>query len=502
MSETRRITVAAIETAPSCSSIGDFYAYPARRTLSRLFKNYVAAVGATPIETLHSATEMKRVMDAGDLVNTAVFRVASLQAKGDQARSKELRERLFGLGEALAERARGAEDKVLPALDTAGYDALAEAAAALSTDPAEQGFLIRVGISRQITKSRIGWDKLESLIGWAEKAQSADIAPLDDFFTDLLSDIKFIEQLPGSRPNLAGSLQFLAAVAFGNARYGEGQGDAANGRLVERLSKLIADGRLPDAQIAIADRISQQLALKTPLSKNKPGDEDREFYSLADRLVPIDRPMVGGHLVSEGLVRRLALMINKSGPGGLKDATDQLCGAFVDIGRRARFLLALHESAIRADVSEVLTNKLRDAIKGLRALDDHDRSHAGFEERLRRVTGLHRLIQQSDLPTLSKVELNTHLENLLLASFKDEDLARIEGKTSTLLERATRLIALCLPEQLPPGSKAVEQARTRILARLKQPNFETALISHLSDPDEIAAAHRDFFQLMKRAGFL
>lgn len=502
MNATSRITVAAIETAPTCSSVADFYAYPARRTLSRLFKNYVAAVGATPVETLHSAAEMKRVMDAGDLVNTAVFRVASLQTKGDQNRSKDLRERLFGLAEALVERARSAEDKVLPAIDSVGYDALVAAVDALSDDPAERGFLIRVGIARQITRSRVGWDKLASLIDWAEQAQAPDIAPLDDFFTDLLSDIKFIEQLPGNRPNLAGSLQFLAAVAFGQARYAEGQGDAANGRLVVRLSKLIADGRLPDTQLAIADRIGQQLAVKTPLSKNKPADEDREFYALAERLVPLDRPMVGGHLVSEGLVRRLALMINKSGPGGLKDATDQLCGAFVDVGRRARFLLALHDSTIRADVSEVLTAKLRDAIKSLRALDDHDRSHAGFEERLRRITGLHRLIQRSELPTLSKVELNTHLENLLLASFRDEDLAKIEGKASTLLERATRLIALCLPDQLPPGSKAVEQARIRILARLKQPNFETALISHLSDPDEIAAAHRDFFQLMKRAGFL
>ncbi|MFX5530092.1 hypothetical protein ABTD83_19390, partial [Acinetobacter baumannii] len=91
-------------------------------------------------------------------------------------------------------------------------------------------------------------------------------APLDDFFTDLLSDIKFIEQLPGNRPNLAGSLQFLASLAFGQARYAQGQGDAAQGRLVERLSALIAAGRLPDTQTAIADRIGQQLATKTPLS--------------------------------------------------------------------------------------------------------------------------------------------------------------------------------------------------------------------------------------------
>ncbi len=502
MSATSRITVAAIEQAPGCSSIGDFYAYPARRTLSRLFKNYVAAVGATPVETLHSAAEMKRVMDAGDLVNTAIFRVASLQAKGDQNRSKELRERLFGLAEALAERARSAEDKVLPSIEAEGYDALVAGVGAHTDDAAERNFLVRAGIARQITRSRLGWDKLESLVGWAEQATGTDIVPLDDFFTDLLSDIKFIEQLPGNRPNLAGSLQFLASLAHGQARYVQGQGDAAQGRLVERLSALIAAGRLPDTQTAIADRIGQQLATKTPLSKNKPADEDREFYGLAERLVPVDRPMVGGHLASEGLVRRLALMINKSGPGGLKEATEQLCAAFVDSGRRARFLLALNDSTIRADVSEVLTRQLREAIKGLRALGDHDRGHADFEERLRRITGLHRLIHQSDLPTLSKVELNTHLENLLLASFKDEDLARIEGKGSTLLDRATRLIALCLPDALPPGSKAVEQARARILARLKQPNFETALISHLSDPDEIAAAHRDFFLLMKRAGFL
>ncbi|MFX8692434.1 hypothetical protein ABTM44_18035, partial [Acinetobacter baumannii] len=85
-------------------------------------------------------------------------------------------------------------------------------------DQAERDFLLRVGIARQITRSRLGWDKLASLIGWAEQASVADIAPLDDFFTDLLSDIKFIEQLPGNRPNLAGSLQFLASLAFGQAR--------------------------------------------------------------------------------------------------------------------------------------------------------------------------------------------------------------------------------------------------------------------------------------------
>lgn len=500
MSHAGRILIAQDDRAILCRSIEELASEQGRRTLSRLFKNYIAAVGTSPMEALYSATELKRVLDTGDLVNTAVSRVASLHAKGDQTRSKEYRDRLHGFGDQLSERLRNVDQKSLPDPEKDGFDSLWRQLVD-QEPPAEQGFLARIALARVMIKTRQPWDKLKTLLDLAE-GSTVPLGPIDDFLADLLADIKFIEQLPGTQRNLSNSLQYLSLIGDGEADGGKAHGDKDRAAAVSRLSRLIATGRVPGAVRSIALRIAQQLAAPIPLSKDRPSEEEGEFFTLAQRLTPTDQQMIGDGVLAEGLSRRQARLINKSGPTGLREGAERICSLLTEPGRQARFLLDLAACREAPSIYDTITKLLRNSVKSINQLDHIDRRGDGFMEKARRLTALHRQIAQSGLPELSKAELTGHLEGVLMAAFRaDRPIDKLETATVTLYEFSTHAVTMCLPTHVPAG-KAADLIRAEVLGRLRRPRFDEELVESVADPAARPAALRKLFGLMRDAGFV
>ena len=83
----------------------------------------------------------------------------------------------------------------------------------------------------------------------------------------------------------------------------------------------------------------------------------------------------------------------------------------------------------------------------------------------------------------------------------EQIIEKLDHPSSTLRDRATRLVQFCAAGVLPEG-KALTRARERIRAILRQPNFDAHFVEGIADPAKAQKALRDFHQLLiNKAGF-
>jgi hypothetical protein len=501
------ITVAPIDAAPQrCEQPKDLFKGDARQTMAKLFKNYSSKMNITVSEVLYNARELKRVMEKDNLVSSAVSRVASLQSAGESAQAaKARRDDLFTMLDQVLAKANATEKVQLPSINAVGFKALEEAVALQSPDPDEAEYLKRVAISRELIDERSFLGKLDNAIRWVEgAAPDVAVSALDDFIADTLNDASLVQDLLGPRENLLAAILAMLDLLDGQMALAKGQEEQRKelNASAERLNKLIGEARLPGAVEVLTERIRMMVASKNTLVREgTPAQEKAALRALVERIVPAEQPVRASVGLLDGLIERGARMLNIGGEAGRLEALAYLANLLQDPPRRLRFLIHLWESSLRGP----LEAKLEELIKGWIG-DASTAGHVNPETKnpaliMRAVTNLFYRIKESGLSDALRQKLSDHLDNLLYKYVVTAQiLERIDDPAKPLRTRARMLMSMCLPDMLPPG-KAVEAARPRVVAYLRQPNFTAEVVADISDPVEKEKTLREFFDLMRKAGF-
>lgn len=499
-----RIVLPMIDRAAPCEEREALYGIAARLTMTRLFKPYLTRFTVTPSEVMYNAREMKRVMDKDNLVATAVGRVAGLQARGDQAAAKQRRDMLHGFVDEIADRARKAEAAKLPDVAKVGLVELESDVVTRYKDESDADYMMRVGIARALVNERNWWGKLDRSVGWAAAGASPrSVAALDDFIADTLADAALLQDILGPQRDLFHALNALLDLIDGKSPPRRAGGaEAEMGVTVDRLVTLMQAGKLPGAVTVLFERMRGQLAQNSPLTKTgKVEDEEDAYRTLLMRLVPGDRPPLGGGEMAAALVERMTRLTNRGGVAGRKDAVEQIVQLLREPQRQLGFMFAVRESPIVMDVADTIDMLLDRIVIQSDTVHDLDPAQHSPIDLMRFVTSLFYLIEGSNLPGEAKQRLLDHIDQLLLDFVKDENiLTRLDSPNLPLRKRTEMLMGLCLPIILPPG-KAVAAARAIIIGYLRQPNFELRLVEDVDDPVEKATVLRRIFDTMKRAGF-
>ncbi|MBN9525155.1 MAG: hypothetical protein J0H82_03060 [Alphaproteobacteria bacterium] len=499
-----RIVLPMIDRAAPCEKREALYGIAARLTMTRLFKPYLTRFSVTPSEVMYNAREMKRVMDKDNLVATAVGRVAGLQARGDQAAAKQRRDMLHGFVDEIADRARKADTVKLPDVSKVGLQELESDVVTRYKDESDADYMMRVAIARALVNERNWWGKLDRSVGWAAAGGSPrSVAALDDFIADTLADAALLQDILGPQRDLYHALAALLDLIEGKAPpRRSGGAETEMGVTVDRLVALMQAGKLPGAVAVLFDRLRGQLAQNSPLTKNgKIEDEEDAYRNLLLRLVPGDRPLLGGGEMAAALVERMTRLTNRGGVGGRKDAVEQIVQQLREPHRQLGFMFAVRESAIVMDVADTIDALLDRIIVQSDTVHDLDPGQHSPIDLMRFVTSLYYLIEGSNLTGEGKRRLLDHIDQLLLDFVRDENiLSRLDSPNLPLRKRTEMLMGLCLPVILPPG-KAVAAARAIIIGYLRQPNFEMRLVEDIANPVEKATVLRRIFDTMKRAGF-
>lgn len=498
------ITIAPIEAAPKrCEKSSDLYGGNARLAMSKLFRNYTSKMNLTVSEVLYNARELKRVMEKDNLLSSAVSKVASLQAGAGAAEAKGRRDELFAMIDEVVARANAAEKTQLPSIAAVGLKALEEAVSGRAADDRERDYLIRVAISRELMGERSFLGKLENAVKWAEGVEpNVAVDALDEFIADTLTDATVIQDVLGRRDNLLSAVLAMLDLLDGQMTLVTSAA-AVNeaGATGERLNKLIGASRLPGAVAVIVDRVQSMVASRNPLVREaEPKEEETAFRTLVERLVPVDAPVRANGDILMALVERAGRMINKGGEAGRNEAVAYITGRLLEPARKVRFLLAAHEAAPHDNLKAHIVELTKGWIGDTRAATDFNPQSKNPALVMRAVTNLFYHVRDAAQPELAQ-PLTGHLESLLFEYVdKAQILQIVDDPNRPLRARARLLMSMCLPDMLPPG-KAVEAARVRVVAYLRQPDFTTKVVEDLTDPAEKEKALRELFDLMKRAGF-
>lgn len=502
-----KVFVQDIDDAPVCHGAGGLFSRSGRITINRLFRTYLDKNDLTATEVMHSAREMKRLLDEGTLVSSAVAKAATFQARKIEGSStNERRDTLYEFINEIDAQARAVANRKLPRIRDVGFnDAIGEVQAAANGDA---GYLARVVIANELLDTRSYFGKLGQTMEWAAGlANEEHLEPLDIFTSDILNNTDVIRELIGDQRDLGSALVTMICLSEGETL------DEDDAEPVEdldpehadfpnfKLRKLIAEGKLPESRSVLHDRIRRQLEGINPLSRGDREEEREVFHGLLEKLIP-DINIVGGPEMAEAVTARQSTIINKGGHKGMKEAAASVLPTLADPARKTGYLLSLMESRIGREV-------LRDDIESLldsflvnsRNVNQLVREKLPPNKKMAKITSIYNHINNSGLPDERKARLTSRLDELLASYIVDgKILEKVDNPDRPLHIRAFMLVSMVQPETLPRG-KAQKLAREIIVKHLKRPNFETELVAQIADPKEQAITLRRFHQRLQRSGF-
>lgn len=487
------IALVPVSDAPICTELAHAYNLASRLVIGRLFRHYLDEAVITPTELLHNARELKRLGDKGRLVMSAVDQVAGLQAPGGGDEAKARRDFMYKSWDQLYARARNAMPEKPPKSST--FKGLLAAARKTSEDEDFQCLLL---MSVQLLELR-GWlPKLDKVLAWAaEEDAGPHFALIDGLIADLMMPGPAVQDLLGYQPNLGNALCHLCDLAEGKAEPAKFASESFT-----VVNRLFAEGRLPQAQETLRNRVTRELRGSHPLSRNEPEREYEMFVQVLTRLVNY-QGVVGGEAMAEALLQRCVRLQSMGGISGIVYAIDEVAATLGDGCRYTFFLLELAKiSREDASFAPMLARRFADLADNWQHIDRWAPLRLPPRERMAAVTACNLAINQTAaLPDGLKAELAKRTDTML-ASYLEEGkvIEKIDNPEDPLAFRALRLVKFCNSGVLITG-KSLDLARQRVLDHLRQPQFEAKFLASIPDQAQAERHLREFHRLLVGSGF-
>jgi hypothetical protein len=496
--EAPQVTIVPIETAPICRQTSDYYRLESRITINRLFRKYIEKVYLTPTELIHNYKALQKVQQVDTLFPAAVDRVATIQARAVGEEPKGRRDAVFRSVAQMTQKARTAEEfPQLPTLKGADFNKVVERVEQIAP-PEEVDYYSLVVLSRDLVQHRNWLGKLERLVELTDPDKREDVlALIDGVIADLICVPPALQDILGYQKNLAQALCSIADLCEG--RFASDRSDAREQIAV--LGPLIAQGRLRETHKALIERLQHQLAGAQPLNRHEPAKEHEAFCAVANRLFRPDG-FLGGPATAEALTRRYCFLLEGGGKAALRNAIVGVVTAMPDTQFRLVYLNELAASSLGAELSDEIFGQLRHLLR-VHDLDALLPSGLPPRDKLLYATRLYATINGAPvLPEDQRASMLETLDGLLVAYLKRTGIIeRLDDPAQALRARATRLVEFCASGLLPPASKSQAVSRERVVALLRQPNFDMRFIEGTTNLAQCEDVLRDFHALLVRAGF-
>lgn len=498
--QSKAITISAIDEPPAvCRTPDQYYAVESRMVMNRLLRSYVERMVVTPTEIMHNYPELKRLLDKDNLVPAAVGRVAALQAEKTGQDGRQRRDEILKVVDGMAERARKASARQdLPDIAKTGFGPAFDALSKKET-PEDRDFYAKVMVSRDLVQMRNWLAKLDYLAGLVHEEGGLKDEPLelvDGVIADVLGAPSVAQELLGMQRSLAEALCNLLDLSRGRlAPDGRAEDDRAL-----MLSELLAFNDLGETRLVVLDLVRRQLKSTQPLFRSDPSSERDAFDEVLRRATGPDG-VLGGGSMAEALVQRYMRFLEAGGATGRRQAIDEVTARLTDAKDRVRFLLALADSDVGRQHGEDIAKALRQLTGDTGAVARFIARDQPIKNNLEGLTRLYRQVADSSAPEPLRTMLAENIDDLLCAYIVNSRVVeRLDNPEDTLRHRANRLMQLCAPGTLQ-SRKALDIVRQRVIAHLRQPNFERRYIEDIVDPAVQQKALRDFFKLLGDAGF-
>ncbi|TAL01824.1 MAG: hypothetical protein EPO08_09040 [Rhodospirillaceae bacterium] len=492
------LSVQPIDSAPVCDRITDYYKTAARVTIGRLFSKYVEKFELTPLELLHSASNLKRIINLDTLVPSAVDKVAALQARTTGEDTRKRREVLFAAIDTLAKRAREAEGKPVAELKGSTLDAVLARIDAKVADPDERQFLANMALVK-VSLNWQGWiGKISGLLPLARSEQDErSLAMVDEMMADILMARTVIKDVIGISKHMGDGIMRVLDLIHGKCVPTK----FAAVELVSLLNTLFAEDKLPRSKAALFDRVARDLKGPVRLTSSEEIGPDKDFFvTLLDRLVT-DHGVIGGSLIANGLAERWARMNNVGGVTGRKKAIEGICGLVKSGKHKFVYLLSLYDNKAEAEVRGSIEVHIRALVQQFDTIRKVAPEARTEKTRLQETAAIQRLVLDSLLEDRFKIPLANAFDALVSEYIISENvIQRLDDSKLSFRDRALRLVSFASSGVLTVG-KATAITRDAVVNYLRRKDFITEFTDGIADPADKEKAIKDFYTLLARTGF-
>lgn len=486
------LALGAIADAPICRELGDFYLPEARQTIGRLVRKYLDELQLTPSELLHSGPELKRFGDKGNLLFSAIDRVATLQAAAMGEDSKARRDVLSKAWDDILARARAFAANKPPLCKT-----FAEIMAEVAKGGEHAAYATQSLMALRLLDVRSYQAKIDILLAWAEEPQAATALDLIDLFiADTLLSAQLIQDLLGYQANLGAALTQLCDLAEGKAKPAKFAPET-----FAALNALFAKGCLPQSKAVLLGRVMRELGGANLLSRNEPKQETDVFTRLAHRLIG-HRGVLAQGAAAEALLHRVTRIHAHLGTVTASQAIDLMLRLLSDKVLKVQYLLALAQSNLAQGMADALADLIIARVGETDHIDKWVPLRLPPPERMAALAGLNAALTACQaLPPEIRTELGGKVDDVLATYLLAEEvIEKIDKPDDPLAMRAIRLIKFCGSGVLIEG-RSLNLARARVIEHLKQPQFEEKFLASVPEPGKAEAHLREFHRLLVQTGF-
>ena len=491
-------TIQPVDSAPVCDRVTDYYKTAARATMGRLFTKYIEKFELTPLEVLHSHSNLKRIINMDALVPSAVDKVATIQARVTGEDTRKRREVLFSAIDTLAKRAREAEGKPIPELKGTTLDSVLARIDAKVTDPDERQFLANVALVK-VSLTWQGWiGKIAGLLPLARSEQDErSLAMIDEMMADILMARTVIKDVIGISKHMGDAVLRVLDLIEGKCTPTK----FAAVELVELLNALFVEDKLPRSKAALFERIARDLKGPVRLTSSEEIGPDKDFFNvLLDRVVT-DKGVVGGSLLATALAERWARLNNVGGVTGRKKAIEGVSIVLKSSKHKFIYLLSLYDEKAEAEVRGMIEGHIRNLVRQLDTIQKIAPTARTEKARLQEVAAIQRLVLDSHLEERFKTPIANAFDALVSDYIVAENvIQRLDDNRMSFRDRALRLVGFAASGVLTVG-KATAIARDAIITYLRRKDFITEFTADIAAPVDKEKAIKEFYTLLASTGF-
>lgn len=351
----------ALDEAEICTGLPDYYALPARIVMGVVFRQYLDASVLTPFETLHSHKLLRGALEQITMVENAMIRVATVQARLPGQDAKTRKAALQNAANELASRAWSAQTafSVAPR-GRSLIDWLLDQPDGHS--PTGDGhFDLCVALAADLAENRTWGAKVDRIIDLLRSDRSdGKLAPiLDAALADVLGSGAALQEIFNIAAATPGELLLgQCRLALGNTASVGATGPSREAA----LNGVFRQGRAPYSKAAVIDRMCRLLRSPQPLGR---GSSAQEADFLRDAMGFLLTPggVVGGPAMAEAITLRYSRRLEQGGASAFRRSLIGVCEMQSDLFSRVNYLAAVSRSAA-ADRHQSELNDALDAALG------------------------------------------------------------------------------------------------------------------------------------------
>ena len=408
------VKVIAIEDAPPCEDLADFYRLPARRTAGRLLRPFLDDQGVSALELAFSPGRLMMFERNGKLFAPAIQRVGTIQARiaGDKKPAKRIDE-LFRIFEQIKERAKAAsdEDKYPALLKAKGLNTLIESVG--QWEPEEnREFSIRAAIVGALSDHGDWNGKIQLLVNLVREDPSPEaVGYVDETVAEILDGAEAVKEILGGQADAAGANRMLIHLSGGRCSPPKNPISC-----IVELNETIDRLDMPLTGTVLLERVQQGIGGVRPLTREDRKVERDAFVGLVRELAGSDG-LLGGPGMCDAVVRRSRIALKE---GETDQTVEQAINHLLDLmpnrAVRLGFLLDLAVSPLGESEHAIIMQFLERIAQQLSFLASLV-SDTGDKETVNTVVkGLKRRLDNEALPKEWRQTMSASLDDLVARS--------------------------------------------------------------------------------------